>query len=813
MSEKFPNQTNYGKTVNIVGDVNFADSGFSQNKAIQFVDLPNLDTTVYGRDAEAKILADFFAANKRHCAVVAPSCFGKTFLIRKFLQNVSANSELFKDSFEKVIYFNCREITGISSVVDKFETCLGEKFEAINLLAYIQNEKILCIFDNFESWIKQDEFTQFIHKIFNTQNKLSTIFVTQKMPNDDNFQAEELIEISRKLFKGLDQEAAVEFVKTEGKKAKLDLVEPEKLISFFEEVAYIPQAIRSMIKFLEIKRKSFDEFIATFKTGFAEFEKSKDRFNDVNDEFRPTLYLLTLQIETQDERAKDLLSVLSFFGSEVPELVIEKFKPAVSSIEKEVIHSLIDNWLVEESTVWRGKTFRYYSPHFMIRQVVRESMLKFENKYSDSLESLAIEFFAAARGNHDGMHNYEEASNIYRCVEKLLVYLVNNKGRSQLTRDLAGAYLNNGVSLASLGKLSEAIIEFDKASEKLKNLVLNGQSEFPNDLASAFLNKGNVLRSLGKVNEAIIEYDKSIEIREGLIGNGVSEIENDLASAYLNKGAAFGILGRERDALSENDKAIAIYELLVASGRTELKNWLALSYLNKGVLYDGSSDFIEAIIEFDKAIIIFNDLVVKGRSDLVDDLRKAFMNKGVSLSNLDRLSEAIIEFDKAILILKELIEQGRNELANDLSTAHMNKGVALRSLGKFNESIIEHDKAIGIRKGLFDTGRYELASELALLYMNKGVPLEGLGKLTDAIEFYTYAIDLFVFTMQRKEFQNLPNLAVSLGNRLNMNRQLGSYNLALEDMQRLHELLEFTKRYEGIEHHGKSIQHEIDKRS
>ena len=64
----------------------------SSNSLIRFVDLPSLDTVVYGREFEAKILADFFARhNKRHCAIVAPSCFGKTFLLRKFLQYVNAN--------------------------------------------------------------------------------------------------------------------------------------------------------------------------------------------------------------------------------------------------------------------------------------------------------------------------------------------------------------------------------------------------------------------------------------------------------------------------------------------------------------------------------------------------------------------------------------------------------------------------------------------------------------------------------------------------------------------------------------------------
>ncbi len=661
--------------MNVAGAATIHLGTFSQNNAIRFVDLPSLDAVVYGRDEEVAVLARFFQAQKKHCAVIAPSCFGKTFLLRKFLQHVNSDDKSFAASFDKIIYFNCREIHSVSSVADKFKICLDRQLDSDNLFSHLQNEKILCLFDNFENWAGNAEITAFVHKIFNTNNQLRTIFVAWQMPNDHNFKAEELQLISRKLFKGLDEVAALEFVKAEGKKAKLDQVANNELIRFFEEVSYIPQAIRSMIKFLEIKRKSFDEFIANFKTGFVEFEKSQDRFSDVNDEFRPTLYLLALQIEAQDQRSKDLLSVLAFFESEVPELVIEKFKPEVSAIEKEVIHRLLDNWLVEEIKIYRGKDFRFYSPHLMIRRVVRESLPKFEDKHHAGFESLANELFDVAYSNHDGKHNYEEAINLYQCVEKLLEYLVYSKGRPELANDLAAAYLNKGVALYSLGKL----------------------------------------------NEAILEYEKAIGIREKLVQQGRGELANELAKAYLNK--------------------------------------------------------------------------------------------GVALQGLGKLNEAILEYEKAIAILAPLVQQGRGELANDLAAAYLNKGVALYSLEKPNEAILEYEKAIGIREKLVQQGRGELANDLAMAYLNKGVALRGLGKLNEAIEIYGEAINLWEEMLKAGYAHILPNLAVGLGNRVYTHREAGNADLAKKDMQRLHELLAFTKQQKEIEHLGVSIQAEIDKRS
>ena len=108
-------------------------------------------------------------------------------------------------------------------------------------------------------------------------------------------------------------------------------------------------------------------------------------------------------------------------------------------------------------------------------------------------------------------------------------------------------------------------------------------------------------------------------------------------------------------------------------------------------------------------------------------------------------------------------------------------------------------------------GRRELANDLAMTYQNKGVALKSLGKLAEAIVFYSDGIQLWEETLQRGEVQNLPNLALGLGNRFATHRQAGNDDLATRDMQRLHQLLELTRQDTRIEHLGKSIQDQIDK--
>ena len=51
------------------------------------------------------------------------------------------------------------------------------------------------------------------------------------------------------------------------------------------------------------------------------------------------------------------------------------------------------------------------------------------------------------------------------------------------------------------------------------------------------MNKGVALDNLGRLNEAVDEYDKAIAILEELVNEQKrDELANDLAMAYMNKG-------------------------------------------------------------------------------------------------------------------------------------------------------------------------------------------------------------------------------------------------------------------------------------
>jgi tetratricopeptide (TPR) repeat protein len=152
--------------------------------------------------------------------------------------------------------------------------------------------------------------------------------------------------------------------------------------------------------------------------------------------------------------------------------------------------------------------------------------------------------------------------------EAITVYehLVNVENRLEVENHLASVYNNKGIALDSLGKLNEAIAEYDKAILILERLVDGGRTELANDLASALMNKGVSLYSLGKLNEAIAEYDKAILSYKRLVDGGRTELANDLASALMNKGNALDSLGKLKEAIEFYGKAINSWEETLQRG-------------------------------------------------------------------------------------------------------------------------------------------------------------------------------------------------------------------------------------------------------
>lgn len=617
--------------------------------------LTNLDANVFGRKTEAETVRKAFQgkngfADKRFYLVVAPSGFGKSFVLIKALKEVT-DKRIIKPDYagdvQRLIRIDCRNIKTISEIVSEFSNIigldigypndLGFPFAYLNgVLFHFVREvgKVWLILDNFEAWLDGENNYQpinrdiyaFLQALFKGNHTIRGVFLSQSALH---FEADEYFEVlddvSRNIRKGLPDEDALKMMRTNGKKVGLDKEPDERLKEFLIKTDNIPQAITSLIGYLSTIKNTPNGTLQSVLADFAKFDEHEQKDGETH-----TRYLISKQIKAQSPQVKLLLQAISFFDQRVP---YEALRLLASD---EDISRLVDHNLAALERDVRGAI--YYDLHPYFRRETLKTLPKFEDIYIN-LQAYAISF--GNKANELQIHGYLQlAADLYELAKKIFQCLFDK-------------YQKEVVGLP------------------LQTITLAGME---NNLASAYMNKGVSLDDLGKLEEAIGEYNKAIKIRERLVNElKQDQFANDLASDYMNKGVSLRIMGKLEEATDEYNKAIAINErLMFLEKRTEVISDLAKNYYGKGIVLDDLGKSNEAITEHSKAIAILKELVETGLNELTNDLAKAYMNKGVSLGHLGKLSEATEIYGDAIKLWEDSLQNGNIQYLPDLIKALRN---------------------------------------------------------------------------------------------------------------------------------------------
>jgi tetratricopeptide (TPR) repeat protein len=678
--------------------------------------LTNLDAVVFGRDYESETIRDAFCgsgsfAEKRFYLVVAPTGLGKSYCLIKALREVAEANSIKPDYFnrvQRIIRIDCEQTKSLSQIVSEFANIIGLDIGYPNDLgfpfAYLNGVlfhhirsigKVWLILDNFEDWLSGDNKYQLINRdiyafleaLFKGNHTIRGVFLSQsalRFESDEHFEA--IDDAGEMIAKGLPEVEALAMMRTNGKSVGLDNEPESRLQAFLSKTDYIPQAVTSLIGFLKSIRHTPNGTLQSVLADFTTFDAHEQKDGETH-----TKYLISRQIAAQSPEVKLLLQAVAFFDKPVA------YEALRLLADDEAISRLVEHNLATKERDLRGSV--YYNLHNYFGKQTLATLPKFEDSFD--IELYANNLFNAGY-NQNKHHFLTNAINLYECSEKIYKYL-----------------------------------------------------KLPNDLASAYVNKGVLLDNLGKLNEAIAEYDKAILIRERLVKGGRTELENDLANAYMSKGVSLDNLGKLNEAIAEYDNAISIYERLVKGGQTKLENDLASTYVNKGGSLDSLGKLNEGTVEFDKAIAIYEDLVKQGRTELANELAAAYNNKGESLRNLGKLNEAIIETEKAIAIRKPLVASGRTELTNALAIAYNNKGEILVQLNKLNEAIEFYDTAINLWEETRQRGEVQNLPRLAECLGNRLDTHRTAGNADLAEKDMRRLHELLAFTKQHKETEHL----------------------------------------------------------
>lgn len=646
--------------------------------------MPNLDERIYDRQTEVEeVLSAMCNPSEKLWLIVAPSGFGKSFLVTKVLQSVLQDGKSIKTDYQnnvqRIIRLDCRTTHTLTDIANDFneisDQALVLDFQKEQNLQNWLNKTLFphlqeigtiwLIIENFESWLNQDnslinhEIKFFLDALLEGNHSLKVLIISQTPPDSDfRKKIKELKKVGDLLFNGLPEKDALEYLRKEGADVNLDRVEDKLLKIFLHRVSFIPQALSSLIGYLKsIEEYSFEQFILDedLWNSFDNYE-SENHAEDLAK--RRTKALINKQIFAQTIEVQFLLGIIAFFGKPMSqaslELLFENKIEAAQTISRLISHRLAISKVDFQGT-------KFYELHAYILEQSREQILP-----------------------------------------RIKLWFVSKEGIKYIIE-----LYQFGVDLLQKSSLRLSIESLESAELLLRSIKNHFKDEARIDisyvLAIVLMYKGGSLDAYKNSEDAIQAYGESINILKLLIyRNGKKQWSSDLANALLNKGAALFHLNYFAESLRVTDQAIELYQTLMQEKSNQhLAENLACALMNQGNNLAIQHKYHEAISFYNQSITIRRDLLKKNENNALEDkLAASLVNLGNVHADLDQFEEAKNVYEEGIKIRRLLVTQknyqdGYNELATACSNyAHFIEKTNINLALKYSEEAIKYRKIV-----------------------------------------------------------------------------------------------------------------------
>jgi tetratricopeptide (TPR) repeat protein len=494
------------------------------------VGLPDPTLKVAGRDAEISELRKELQNpdGRRVLPIIAPSGYGKTSLVTKFLSTVTNGQQITIPDAQAIVFIRCRENASLAELLSDFESITGAQelqqlYQATkttngslsrlarNVLAYLsQIGAVWIVLDNFESWLGQeqrissDELRAWVETALESSHSVRLILTSQFMPQLSaprlQNRLKQMTAIEEPLENGLPETHALPYLRQEGSECGLDRADETLLKEFLQKTHYIPSAMESLIGHLnEVYPETTFEKLMRDKKAQAAFQS--------HDRAAGGQYLIGLQLAALSPDALRVLSALAFFGSDTPSEALNPL--ALADRLPTILNRLGKNRLLRFERDVFGVIRYTVQPYIAQNEELQKASLSSE--YADDLISLGVQ--AGEKAYHRLDRDFQ------KCAEATYRALID-EGRAELRHDLAGAVMNKGNALMNLNDLAAAITCYDEAIETYRALIDEGRAELRHDLAGALANKGLALWAQEDYDSAYSHLNEAVSLVEECVKAG-----------------------------------------------------------------------------------------------------------------------------------------------------------------------------------------------------------------------------------------------------------------------------------------------------
>jgi tetratricopeptide (TPR) repeat protein len=342
----------------------------------------------------------------------------------------------------------------------------------------------------------------------------------------------------------------------------------------------------------------------------------------------------------------------------------------------------------------------------------------------------------------------------------------------ELKPDYAGARMNLGTALRTMGRYAEAIAQYNEALRLEPNMP------------EAHTNLGATLKAVGRTDEAIDQYHQALRLKPNLpeshllLGEALQETGHlEEAASQIQEALrlnpeypeAYNALGNALVRMGRLDNAIEQYQrgFQLKPDYAEAHTNLGVAYQAAGRLQDAVAqhkealrlrpDFPEAYVNLGKALQMvqrFDEAVAQYREAIKRDpnYTGAYNALGSALQLLGRPEEALKQYEESLRLNPEsaethdnfglaLLQLGRAaeamthfkealRLQPDFAEAHYDLGNALHAAGRLDEAIMHYQEAL------------KKAPGVAEIHNTLGIALAAAGRLDEAVLQFREALRL-----------------------------------------------------------------------
>jgi tetratricopeptide (TPR) repeat protein len=687
--------------------------------------LPGADDVFDRKDECARLKELLEAEDTRLVTILAPSGYGKTKLVAKFLQGIAPNGKLRADApVNGVLFISCRESgTGRvwSDVFDKAGLMIGKRKEFADIFKRDLREQISYMFaalneagsfwivlDNFEDLLNKDltigsdqsdAVRNLLHQAFELNTSQRFVITTQRTPvfvgrNPPVLREEHHIHVG-----GTPEDDAVRHLQEEGARFMLGDVGENILRDFVRRVDCLPLAVVSLIRHLDkyFKRKpkggvTFADVEQEINASGAYIETDKE--NGLRN-------WLTAQIIELAVDEKLVLSVLSVFREPCPKDALGFMLPNYSDDEIDEILARLerDRLLYQE-----GKGFQLSAiMRECVYDLIPETATNESNDFNQTaLHTRAADFYASIRkpeeqwkATEDFAPQFEE---MYHCRQAELY----DRAAIVLDSEAEGFLIRAGYSLRTvekrkdlvgkpMGKRSKAYNSGCLANAYLRLGERRTAIKYYNETLEAFRqlkdkkSEGKVLGNIGLAYSGLGEKQNAFEYYESAlkihreVGNRVDE-----SRVLSNIGGAYTDLGEKQKALEYFKDALKIHREV----NDRVGEGIVLG--NIGLMYSDLGKQRKALEYYKQALAVHQEV-----GNRVDEGR-VLGNKGGAYSALGEKWKALEYYEQALQIHREV--GNRVDEGGVLG----NKGMTKFELGEKEEGIRLVEQALEISRQVED---------------------------------------------------------------------------------------------------------------